>query len=151
MKAAIVIVLVLVAIAATRTAATGHTPTRPVGSTTATVVGSEYERDPDHPAGTHYADCRAADGSQYRVVVSADTEYRLREGQPCPDGPHMPTTRQANPALYDEVSAALNAPMPYHGGDANGPCGEWEATDQANADAMRAAYDQCMTHQGGVR
>ena len=130
---------------------TVHTSTRPNGSA-ATVVGSEYERDSDHPAtGTHYADCQAVDGTQYRVAVSADTEYQLRDGQPCPNGPHLPTAQQKNPALYDQVSAALNAPLPYHGGNANGPCGDWEAADQADADAMRTAYAQCMTDQGGNR
>ncbi|HEX9337765.1 MAG TPA: hypothetical protein VF892_17855 [Pseudonocardiaceae bacterium] len=150
MKVTIVIVLVLVAIAAARAASTGHAPARPAGAM-ATVVGSEYERDPDHPAGIHYADCRAGDGSQYRVVVSAGTEYRLRQGQRCPTGPHVPTARQENPALYDQVSAALNAPMPYHGGDANGPCGEWEAADQADADALRVGYARCMAGQGSGR
>ncbi len=150
MKTLIVIALVLVAFAAAKAGSTVHPPTRPTGSGTATVVGSEYERDADHPTtGTHYADCRAADGSQYRVAVSADTEYRLRDGQPCPNGPHLPTAQQQNPALYDQVSAALNAPLPYHGGDANGPCGEWDAADQADANAMRTAYARCTAQHGG--
>jgi hypothetical protein len=164
MKTTIVLALLLVLVAvaqsghsvhhsASTVAASPSTVTgsvRPPGIGLATVTGTEYERDPDHPAtGTHYADCRSADGNEYRVVVSADLEYRLREGQPCPVGPHVPTARQDNPALYNQISSALAAPMPYHGGDANGPCGEWGAADQADANAMRAAYAQCMTSQGG--
>jgi hypothetical protein len=154
-KAVIAALLLLVVIAVARSGNTNHprpapasSPSTSVGSTgPATVVGTEYERDSDNPTtGTHYADCRAG-GGEYRVVVSAATEYRLRDGAPCPAGPHLPTARQEDPGLYD----VLTAPLPFHGGDANGPCGEWEAADQADADSMRAGYARCMSGHGGGR
>lgn len=81
------------------------------------------------------------------MIVSADTMYSLRSGQPCPAGPHVPTARQENPGLYDEIQSALNSPLPFNGGDANGPCGSWAAADKADADQMAAEYQQCMaTH-----
>ncbi|EWM14610.1 hypothetical protein [Kutzneria sp. 744] len=155
--------LVLVVVAAARNGdhTTTHTPTPPLapaaGTThhpdptatgragTATVTGTEYARDPNNPAtGTHYAECRDTDGSEYRVVVSAATEYSLRTGQPCPAGPHLPTVRQQYPELYDE----LTKPLPYNGGDPDGPCGSWSAVDQALAEQARAAWQRCMTAHG---
>jgi hypothetical protein len=115
---------------------------------TATVTGSEYARDPNNPAtGTHYAECRASDGTDYLVVVDAATEYRLRTGQPCPAGPHLPTARQQHPELYDEITK----PLPYNGGDADGPCWAWSAATQDIADQERAAWDRCMANHGGTR
>jgi hypothetical protein len=143
----------LVALAVGGTTRSCDIPTAPTDSDgTATVTSSEYERDSTNPAtGTHYAECRAADGSEFRVVVSADTEYRLRTGQPCPDGPHVPTVRQDNPGLYDQIQSALNQPLPYSGGDPNGPCGSWAAADKADADQMRADWQRCMAAHGGTR
>ncbi len=124
-----------------------HDPT----GTGGTVTGTEYDRDPNNPAtGTHYAECTGPDGTQYRVIVSAATEYSLHRGQPCPDGPHVPTVRQENPELYDEIQSALNQPLPYHGGDSNGPCWAWSAPDKATADQARAEWNQCMAN-GGLR
>jgi hypothetical protein len=115
------------------------------------VTGSEYERDPHNPTtGTHFADCRDGNG-EYRVIVSAATEYSLRPGQPCPAGPRVPTVRQQDPGLYDQVQSALNAPVPYNGGNPDGPCGSWSASDQADADQMRAAWERCMETHGGDR
>lgn len=126
----------------------GATTGSPVA--TATVTGSESSGDKTKPNGlTHYADCTGADGSEFRVIVSADVEYSLRSGQPCPGGAHVPTARQENPGLYDEIQSALNAPLPYNGGDANGPCGSWSAADKADADQMRAWWNKCMAAQGG--
>ena len=100
-----------------------HDPT----GTGGTVTGTEYDRDPNNPAtGTHYAECTG------------------------PDGPHVPTVRQENPELYDEIQSALNQPLPYHGGDSNGPCWDWSAADQATADQARAEWNQCMAN-GGLR
>jgi hypothetical protein len=115
---------------------------------TATVTGTEYARDPNNPAtGTHYAECRATDGTEYLVVVDATTEYSLRTGQPCPAGPHLPTARQQHSEIYD----ALTAPLPYHGGDADGPCWAWSAADKATADQERAAWQRCMNAHGGTQ
>ncbi|MEV6607444.1 hypothetical protein [Kutzneria sp. NPDC051319] len=123
-------------------AATHHSDT-PAPAVTASVTGTEYARDSNNPTtGTHYAECRAADGSEYRVVVDAATEYRLRTGQPCPAGPHLPTVRQQHPEIYD----ALTAPLPFNGGDADGPCGAWSAATKEIADQERAAWQRCMAN-----
>lgn len=134
------------------TATTTPSPTTTSGAAgTATVTGTEASGDKNKPNGlTHYADCTGADGSEYRVIVSADVEYSLRAGQPCPAGQHVPTARQENPGLYDEISSALNAPLPYHGGD-NGPCASWSAGDKATADQAQAEWKQCMATHGGNR
>jgi hypothetical protein len=109
------------------------------------VTGTEYARDSNQPStGTHYAECRATDGTEYRVLISAATDDSLRTGQPCPPGPHLPTVRQQNPELYDQ----LTAPLPYNGGDSHGPCWAWSAADKATADQERAAWQRCMDTHG---
>lgn len=111
----------------------------------ATVTGTEAGGDRTVPGGlTHYADCTDTDGTPFRVIVDADTEYKLRAGQRCPDGPHLPTARQQNPGLFDQIQSALTQPLPYNGGDPNGPCGSWAAADKADADRLRDEYDKCM-------
>lgn len=124
--------------------------TSTTGAGMATVTGTESSGDKTSPTGlTHYADCRAdTNGTEFRVIVSAATEYSLRSGQPCPAGQRVPTARQQNPELYDEIQSALNAPLPYSGGDPNGPCGSWGAADKADADQMRADYEKCMANGG---
>jgi hypothetical protein len=127
--------------------ATHHSDT-PAPAVTASVTGTEYARDAHNPnTGTHYAECRATDGTEYRVVVSAATEYSLHNGQPCPAGPRLPTVRQQYPALYNE----LMKPLPYHGGDADGPCGAWSAADKDIADQARAEWQRCMDTPGHGR
>ncbi|MEV6604726.1 hypothetical protein [Kutzneria sp. NPDC051319] len=125
-----------------------HHPDTTTAAVTASVTGTEYSRDAHNPnTGTHYAECRATDGTEYRVVVDAATEYRLRTGQPCPAGPHLPTVRQQHPEIYD----ALTAPLPFNGGDANGPCWAWSADDQEHADQERAAWQRCMDAHAASR
>lgn len=120
-------------------------------SGTGTVTGTESSGDRTKPNGLiHYADCTGPDGSQCRVIVTAATEYSLRPGQPCPDGPHVPTVRQQNPELYDQLQSALNQPLPYSGGDSNGPCGSWGAADKADADQAQAEWNQCMASHSGT-
>lgn len=117
----------------------------------ATVLDTTYERDSNNPStGTHYADCRTSDGTEFRVVISAAQDYGgLTKGDRCPDGPRLPTPREQNPGLYDELSSAMNSPMPYSGGNADGPCGQWSAADPTDAAQMRSAYQQCMAQHGG--
>lgn len=157
----VVAALALVAVALINHA--GTVPTRPIAPAgvpptsspaspagPATVVDTMYERDPNNPStGTHYADCRASDGAEWRVVISASQDYGgLTKGDRCPDGPHLLTPRQENPGLYDEISSALNSPMPYSGGNADGPCGAWSAADPTDAAQMSTAYQQCMAQHG---
>lgn len=96
------------------------------GSTDASaiVVSTEAERDGTTTT-THYADCALPTGEQYRVKIPAAMEYQLHNGQPCPDGPQLPM-----PYVDHHLESQLMAPMPYRGGDPNGPCGTWETNDK---------------------
>jgi len=118
-------------------------PTAPVASG-GTVTGTESSGDKTKAGGlTHYADCTAADGTAFRVVVSADTEYSLHAGQPCPAGSHVPTVQQEDPELFNEILGALNQPLPYNGGN-DGPCGAWSTDTKAHADQAQADWERCM-------
>lgn len=137
---------VLAAAAATATSCTppnsASWPPAPIASG-ATVTGTESSGDKSKAGGiTHYADCTAADGGEFRVVIGAAAVYSA--GQPCPAGAHLPTVRQENPALFDEIVSALSQPLPHNGGDANGPCGSWGTADKAGADQAQAAWQRCM-------
>lgn len=90
---------------------------------------------------THYAECGSeptADVGEYRVVIAPGQDYGgLPEGSPCPTGSAEPMPQDEHPELYAEMSAALQDPAPYAGGDL-ATCGEWEADDPADARAMLA-------------
>lgn len=145
MKLLLVIVALVIVVLAVQGGASGHTPTSTSGAGTATVVGTAYARDSTNPTnGTHYADCRNPDGTGYRVVITAAQDNGgLHAGDPCPAGAHLPLPQDEFPDLWNE----LTKPLPYNGGDANGPCGSWAAADKADADQMQAHWQQCMaTH-----
>ncbi|KAA2245894.1 hypothetical protein F0L68_41150 [Solihabitans fulvus] len=114
----------------------------------ATVVGIDYSRDPNHPTtGTHQAECSDHAGNGWLVTITAAQADRVSAGDPCPAGAHEPLPQQQHPEMW----SALNTPLPYHGGDPNSPCGEWEAASQQDANQMRTAWDTCMTHSAGRR
>lgn len=109
------------------------------------VVGTEYSRDSDHPnTGTHQADCRDNNGNTWRVTITAEQADQLAEGDPCPAGPHEPMPWDKYPELWSE----MNKPLPYSGGDANGPCGEWSAATKKDADEMKTAWQKCISQHG---
>ena len=118
--------------------------TRSPDSGGASVVDVDYIRDPDRSTtGTYQAHCRDRSGAEWLVTIAAAQAGRLATGDPCPAGPHQPTPQQQYPAMW----SALNAPMPYSGGDPDGPCGQWSAADKADADQMRTFWNSCMAHQ----
>ena len=89
----------------------------------------------------HYAECAATTAAafgDYRVPIPAtrDNADDLPTGAPCPAGPREPMPADENPQLYAELSAAMSAPAPYHGGDAE--C-SWEADTPQDAQAMAAS------------
>ena len=89
----------------------------------------------------HYAECAtnpAAAFGDYRVPIPAarDNADDLPTGAPCPVGPREPMPAKENPELYAELQAAMSAPAPYRGGDAE--C-SWEADTPQDAQAMAAS------------
>lgn len=90
---------------------------------------------------THYAECAgttAAATGEYQVEIPADLDYGgLPTGSPCPTGPAEPMPADAHPELYTDLDRALNAPMPYEGGNED-TCGAWAAQDPADARQMLA-------------
>jgi hypothetical protein len=127
-------------------------PAISTSSNAGTVTGTESAGDKTKPNGiTHYADCAGPDGVPYLVAISAATDNSLHAGAPCPAGPHLPTFQQAHPDEFAEIMSAINQPMPYTGGDANGPCGSWAVPDKASADQAEVVYKQCMAKHGGGR
>lgn len=142
LKLAVAGSLIALAVGGAKSCAVTPTNTSASGPT---VTDTSYVRDPNNPAtGTHYASCRNPDGSGYRVVITAAQDNGgLHKGAPCPPGAHLPLPQDQFPDLWNE----LTKPLPFNGGDANGPCGSWSAADKADADQMQTSWQQCMaTH-----
>lgn len=58
---------------------------------------------------------------------------------PAPVSPTVPSNQFERDLLHE-----LTRPLPYNGGDPNGPCGSWGAATKADADQMDTAWHHCM-------
>lgn len=118
------------------TAATSCAPaaTEPAG-TGAVVVATGFERNGAGDPGTHYAECTTPAGDRYRVKVSAAKEYSLNNGDTCPSGPRLP---MPDPGMVRDLQKELEKPLPYEGGNPDGPCGAWGTVDKDEARKMFA-------------
>lgn len=101
------------------------------GSDGAVVVGTSFSRNSVREA--HYAECETPAGERFMVEVTAEVEYQLQEGQPCPEGPREPMASDR----YPEIAEELQRRLPYGGGD-KGTCGEWETINKEEARRMAA-------------
>lgn len=111
---------------------TGDTGSDDTGNGSDVVISAGMSRSGTQE--THYVHCGPSAGGEpeYEVVVDSDYAYGDIEGETCPDGERLPLPQDEHPELYEEMSEALNEPLPYEGGDIE-TCGAWgvELEEQA--------------------